>query len=373
MTPEARTFSFGRFSRPLARSISPSLFLSAAVIVPALAFAPAAIAQTITPGTPTVVGGAPINTTTFGISLSPDGKTAWVANYADTTSAGQVTLIDVATQTVGASIPVGEGPAEIAFSPYQAFVTNLYDSTLTEISLRTLTPKLTVNLGGVPLQFPFGVSYDRGALLVTTQGDEGFVPQLTTPDLSTKFTFSIPGQTGIPTATLDNAGHYPKRFLVPVFVTTNGGASGYPQLDVVDPDHFKIEATVALPSSGASPTQVVVSPGGEFAFVSLFDSSGGNGGVWIVNLKTLTTVKVVETGDTANYGEALSADGNYLLVAGFLQDQLALIDTKTKLVDNIIPTGDFPNGIAITADGSEAFFTNQGDGTVSVVTFSPSL
>jgi YVTN family beta-propeller protein len=370
MTPEARTvsFSFGRVSRPFARSLA----LSAAVIVPALALAPSAIAQAITP---TVVNTIPVNTTTFGATLSPDGKSVWVANYADTTSPGQVTLIDVASQTVGTSVAVGEGPAEIAFSPYQAFVTNLYDSTLSEISLNTLTVKNTVSLSSnsYPLQFPFGVSYNRGAVLVTNQGDYGFVPQLVTPPLTAKFTFTIPGQTGIPAATLDTAGTYPKRFLVPVFVTTNGGASGYPQLDVVDPDHFKIEASVALPSSGASPTQVVVSPGGEFAFVSLFDSSGGNGGVWVVNLKTLSTVKVIETGDAANYGEALSPDGHYLLVAGFLQDQLALINANTRLVDNIIPTGDFPNGIAITQDGSEAFFTNQGDGTVGVVTFSPSL
>ena len=368
MTPEARTvsFSFGHVARPLARPLA----LSAAVIVPALALAPAAMAQTITP---TVVNTIPVNTTTFGATLSPDGKSVWVANYANTTSPGQVSIIDVATQTVGTSILVGEGPAEITFGPFQVFVTNLYDSTLSEIDPTTLTTKLTVDLGGVPLQFPFGVAYDRGAVLVTTQGDEGSVPQLTTPTLATKFTFSIPGQTGIPAATSSTSAFYPKRFVVPVFVTTNGGASGFPQLDIVDPDHFKIEATIALPSSGASPTQVVISPGGEFAFVSLFDSSGGNGGVWIVNLKTLTTDRVVETGDTANYGEALSPDGDYLLVAGFLQNQLALIDTHKKIVDNIIATGDFPNGIAITQDGSEAFFTNQGDGTVGVVTFSPSL
>ena len=364
MTPEARTvsFSFGRVSRSLA--------MSAAVIVPALAIAPSAMAQAITP---TVVNTIPVNTTTFGATLSNDGKSVWVANYANTTSPGQVSIIDVATQTVGTSIAVGEGPAEITFTPYQAFVTNLYDSTLSEIALNTLLVKDTADLSSTPLQFPFGVSYDRGVLLVTNQGDLGSVPQLGTPSLATKFVYSIPGQTGIPAATTDTAPYFAKRFVVPVFVTTNGGASGYPQLDIVDPDHLKIQATIALPSSGASPTQVVLSPGGEFAFVSLFDSSGGNGGVWIVNLKTLTTDRVVVTGDTANYGEALSADGNYLLVAGFLQDQIALIDTHKKIVDNVIATGDFPNAIAITKDGSEAFFTNQGDGTVGVVTFAPSL
>jgi YVTN family beta-propeller protein len=364
MTPEARTvsLSFGRVSRSLA--------MSAAVLVPALALVPSAMAQAITP---TVVNTIPVNTVTFGATLSPDGKSVWVANYANTTSPGQVSIIDVATQTVGASIPVGEGPAEITFAPYQAFVTNLYDSTMSEIALNTLAVKDTVNLSSTPLQFPFGVSYSKGAVLVTTQGDLGSVPQLTMPSLATKFTFSIPGQTGIPAATSQTTEYYSNRFVVPVFVTTNGGGSGYPQLDIVDPTHFKIEATIALPSSGASPTQVVLSPGGEFAFVSLFDSSGGDGGVWVVNLKTLTTDKVILTGDTANYGEAISPDGSYVLVAGFLQDQIALIDAKKKIVDNIIATGDFPNAIAITQDGSEAFFTNQGDGTVGVVTFAPSL
>ncbi len=363
MSLEARTtsFSFGRVSRSLA--------LSATALVPTLALTGAATAQTITP---TVVNTIPVNATTFGATLSPDGKSVWVANYADTTSPGQVSIIDVATQSVGTSIPVGEGPAEIAFGNWQVYVTNLYDSTLSEIDPKNLAVKRTIDLTPTPLQFPFGVAFDRGAVLVTTLGADGFVPQLTSSALTTKFTFSIPGESGIPVATPDNAEYFPKRFLVPVFVTTDG-ATGYPQLDVVDPDHFKVQASVSLPSSGASATQVVVSPGGEYAFVSLFDSSGGNGGVWVVNLKTLTTDKVIETGDTANYGEALSADGKYLLVAGFLQDQLALIDTHKKVVDNIIPTGDFPNAIAITQDGSEAFFTNQGDGTVGVVTFAPSL
>ena len=60
------------------------------------------------PGTPIKVGHGP-----DGIAITPDGKTAYVANYYSDT----VTPILTATNTTERSIKVGRGPGPIAITP----------------------------------------------------------------------------------------------------------------------------------------------------------------------------------------------------------------------------------------------------------------
>jgi DNA-binding beta-propeller fold protein YncE len=87
----------------------------------------------------------------------------------------------------------------------------------------------------------------------------------------------------------------------------------------------------------------------------------------------LKTKKVINTGDPSNYGEAMSADGTYMLVAGYSKNQVALIYTASNSVDNVIQGGEQPNAIVLASDDSQAFVTNQTNGTVTVISFSPHL
>src|ERR1700712_1816076 len=79
---------------------------------------------TDTAGTPIPVGNNP-----EGIAITPDGKTAYVTIKGD----GTVTPIDVATEMPGTPIPVGNRPSEIAITPdgSTAYVTNQDDDTVT--------------------------------------------------------------------------------------------------------------------------------------------------------------------------------------------------------------------------------------------------
>ena len=63
---------------------------------------------TNTPGTPIPVGNFP-----FGVAVTPDGATAYVANL----SSNSVTPITVATNTAGTAIPVGTTPSALAITP----------------------------------------------------------------------------------------------------------------------------------------------------------------------------------------------------------------------------------------------------------------
>ncbi|AXC13235.1 Antifreeze protein [Acidisarcina polymorpha] len=312
----------------------------------------------------------------FGATLSPDAKSIWVAGYNGTTNPGFVSLVDIESQAVTSKIGVGAGPADIAFSAPggRAFVTNRYGASVSMVQVSPLVLKQTLDLSHVPLQLPFGIVDANSHILITTMGNDGLVADVASSSpLTIHGSIAIPGQSGRPATLPANGTYYPGKVAIPVFVSTSNQGTGYPSLVIVDPTQDSIVARVSLTSSGAAPEAVVVSPDGKYAYVSLFDSTGAAGGVWVVSLENLSTKTVIITCDAANYGEAMSADGKYLLVAGFLENQVALIDTETDSVDTIIKGGHNPNAIALTKDNSEAFFTNQGDGTVTVVSFVPSL
>jgi DNA-binding beta-propeller fold protein YncE len=312
--------------------------------------------------------------TVSGVTLSPDGKTVWVAAYNSAVTPGFVSKVDVSTHGVVSSTTVGTKPVDVAFSLHnRAWVTNQLDSTLSQVDVDSGKLQSNIAIGAAGSQFPTGAAFSGNHLLVSTAGKDNTVPVYTTGSpfiLQNKL--PVFGQTGRSSTVPASATYFPNKVLVPVFVKT-GDNSGYPSLDVIDAGKASIIASVSLPSSGAVPQTVVVTPDGHFAYVSLDDASGGAGGVWVVNLQTLRTRKVIVTGDPSNFGEAMAGDGRYLLVTGASKNQVALVFTASNSVDNIIQGGQQPTGIALKSDDSEAFVTNKADGTVTVISFSPHL
>jgi YVTN family beta-propeller protein len=77
--------------------------------------------------------------------VSPDGKVAYVTNYATTT----VTPIDVATNTAGKAIEVGGAPYGVAFTPDSktAFVVVRRDSAFVPIDVATGKAGAPIQIG----------------------------------------------------------------------------------------------------------------------------------------------------------------------------------------------------------------------------------
>jgi DNA-binding beta-propeller fold protein YncE len=391
MTPEVRTalcptansaFSFDRVTRAIA--------LSAAVVLPALALAPSAMAQI----TPTVTNTIPFFTapatgSVFAEAISADGSTLYVTNQSSGSTAGALSTLDISTGTIGAvSGTVGGFPLGLAFNhpASRAYVTNLNDSTVSVLGLSKLATQQTLDVSG-NAALPYSVVYDGGHILISSIGGSNIVPEYgwQTP-LALFKNIPIPGSTAKAAVVPENpayasgngnptARNLGNKIAIPVFYpSTTSISGGVPRLFFVNPTTGTLFLTLSLEGSTASPEDVVISPDGHYAYVSLFDTLGGTGGgVWVVNLHTLETVTVIPTEDFANYGEALSADGKYLLVTGFSDGEVALIDTTALTLDYIIQVGNNPFDVAVTADGSTAFVTNESDGTVSQIAFSPNL
>ena len=63
--------------------------------------------------TDTVIATIPVGLSPFGVAVSPDGSKVYVAN----TGANTLSVIDTATNTVSATVPVGFGPRGVAVKP----------------------------------------------------------------------------------------------------------------------------------------------------------------------------------------------------------------------------------------------------------------
>lgn len=100
-----------------------------------------------------------------GITLSPDGSTAYVANLAGNT----VSVINTATHAV-TTVTVGAGPSMVAVSPdgTTAYVTNQNSGTLSVIDTATDTVITTVPVGTNPVGVAF--SPNGGIAYVTNVG-----------------------------------------------------------------------------------------------------------------------------------------------------------------------------------------------------------
>jgi YVTN family beta-propeller protein len=104
----------------------------------------------VTPiNTATNTAGNPIRTgrNPIGIAITPDGKTAYVASLF-----GTVTPINTATNRPGNPIHVGGGPGFIAITPdgKTAYVVNQYSFTVTPINTATNRPGKPIKVAATP-------------------------------------------------------------------------------------------------------------------------------------------------------------------------------------------------------------------------------
>ena len=90
---------------------------------------------------------------------------------------------------------------------------------------------------------------------------------------------------------------------------------------------------------------------GEKSTVGVF--SVGAGGI------TRTGSVGLQAGDFP-WGMALSPNGRYAYVAGFVGNSLSVVDTRTRQRVGRVDTGEFPYTVAVSPDGTRAYVTNWG-------------
>src|SRR5437899_6572939 len=168
------------------------LFLIVSWCVPAAAQCDAYVAQNASNSTWVIntitnmpVAVIPVQFSPFGVAISPNGKFAYVTNtgaVCDLCSFSQppsVSVIDTATYSVVATIPVGQYPAGVAITPNGAFayVANFNSNNVSVIDTATNTVTATVTVGTNPL----GVAITpNGAFAYVTNFASGTVSVIST-------------------------------------------------------------------------------------------------------------------------------------------------------------------------------------------------
>ena len=250
-----------------------------------------------------------------------------------------VSVIDIASNTVVATIPVGFGPSGVAVSPSgtRAYVTHSGGAAFVSvIDTSSNTVATTIGVGVQPLD-----------VAITPDGAFAYVANSLSNSVSV-----IDATTNTVVATIA-VSSYPNAIAIApngsrVYVTHLNG-----NVTVIETGSNTIAATIPLGGLGGSPTGVVVGPGGGRAFVA-----NGSGGLVVIDTATNSVVTRVALSGLANSVDVLP-DGKRVYVTAF-PSSVAVIDTATHFVIKTIGGLVSPQAVAVTPDGTRAYVTQSG-------------
>jgi YVTN family beta-propeller protein len=221
-------------TRPAASTPAPK-----APAPPAPAATPPGVAATIT------VGARPT-----GVTVTPDGKHAFALN--DAKGAGAVSVVDTAQNTAGVKIPVAAGTDRVVFTPDGrfAYVTNFADAGAISV----------VDIAGNKVTATFGVPAKPNGLAISPDGRHLYVAS-STPGVLTvidtagnKVTATIPVRKNPDGVALTADGRR-------AYVTNYGSDS----VSVIDTATNEVTGTVPVQNQ---PVKVAISPDGSRAYVT---------------------------------------------------------------------------------------------------------
>src|ERR1035437_1412094 len=224
--------------------------------------------------TNTVTGTIPVGANPYGVSVSPDGSKVYVANY---NTNGTVSVISTATNTVEATVPVGQLPQGVTVSPdgSKVYVANWNDNTVSIINSATNTVLATSFVG----HQPYGIyaSPDGTKVYVTNSNDYN----ISVINTSTNFVSAIIHTGTLPTAVCVS----PDSRKVYVVNQISGTVS------VIDTVTFTVTDSILV---NREPVAICVSPDG----TKLYVSKAGDSTVSVINTATNTVSAIIPVGNT---------------------------------------------------------------------------
>jgi YVTN family beta-propeller protein len=237
--------------------------------------------------------------------IAADSGTLLVLNKSD----NNVSLINVATKTVVATIPTGAGPHEVAVSPNGklAVVANYGTqqapgSSLTVIDVVGKKQLKTIDLG--EYRRPHGIEWLRGNEIVVT-------------------------------------------------------AEGNKALLIVDIDNGKVAAAVTTDQNVSH--MVVLARHSNKAFVANI----GSGSVTVIDLKTRKKITDIQTGAGAE-GIDISPDGKEVWVTNRAANTVSVIDVNTLKILATLESKDFPIRVKFAPGGKHVLVSNARSGDVAI-------
>jgi YVTN family beta-propeller protein len=257
--------------------------------------------------TNTVVATIPVGSEPFGVAVTSDGSKVYVSNFL----AQSVSVIDAATNTVVATVLVGFLPEGVAVTPDggMVYVANAGQNTVSVIDAATNTVIATIPVGTQPK----GVA-------VTPDGSKVYV------------------------------------------ANEDGNTQGGNTVSVINTATNTVVATIPV---GAEPFNVAVSPDGSKVYVTI----DGDNNVSVIDTATDAVVGTPIPVGTNPWGVAFTPDGGKVYVTNRVSNSVSVINTATNTVVATIPLGGpiGPIGVAVTPDSSKVYVAESVTNRVVII------
>jgi YVTN family beta-propeller protein len=277
--------------------------------------------------------------------------------YAPNFGSDTVSVISASTNTVVATIPVGEGPRRIAVTPNgsKAYVTNSASNDVSVINTSSHTVIATIPVGISPAGL--AVSPDGAKVYVAVPGAIWII-DTTTDTVATTFAVvgGLPGSPFEPAFTPDGTQVWMSGSCINCIVIFS-----YPGNTFI--------GTVGGVIGNAERIRFL--PDGSAAFVS--NGCGSCGNLQKISTSTNAVVANYSFGGGIGNSLAIAPDGSTVYAGTQAGNQVLRFDPASVSVTGSLPTGDPPEGLAITPDGSTLYVAVAGAANQVLVVDRPSL
>lgn len=281
--------------------------------------------------TNTVITTIPAGLGILNLSITPDGKTAYLLDTAN----NNVIPFDLATYTLGTPISAPSFPVDIAITPNgtTAYIANQSNGEITPINIATNTVQPPIVLPG---QRPFSVA-------ITPDGTRLYVADQTNGDVFL-----------IDTATNTSLGLVFSGLFFPVdMAITPDGTKGYlieRGGGIVDSFDVATNTILTTIPVGSSPFGMAITPDGTKGYVA----NNGSDNVTVIDIATDTIIGgPISVGDGPIFPQA-TPDSRFVYVPNLNTNTVSVIETATGTVVATIVVGTNPRAVAITPDQAPA-------------------
>jgi YVTN family beta-propeller protein len=295
---------------------------------------------------------------------------------------GNVSVISVTTDTVIATVPVGNYPLSLAFDPLNGdvYVSNYGSNSVSVISAYNNTVVATLAVG----QFPAQVAFDPsdGEVYVASDGPgypagsgpaaSGALSVISSSTNAVVANVSVAGAAGPEVLAFDSAND-------DVYLANNGYSPG----NIVSVISGPTNSVVATPLVGADPNAIAFNPSNGDVYVGRidtnFNSNGSNipGDLLVISGSTNTVIANVTLAGEPVTIAVDPASGNVYVatVPNDAQMQpfsngtgtVSVVSESTNTVMTNLTVGDYPISIAVDSSNGDIYVANLGSDTVSVI------
>lgn len=285
------------------------------------------------------------------VAITPDGARAYISN----TGSDSLSVIDTATDTVVATIPVGDSPGALAVTPDGQRIYVVLAGGAVQVIDRALDAVVTT----------MTVPGSGGGIAITPDGARAYVASgpISVIDTATNTVVDsfFPEAGSVTGVALSPDG-------LRAYFATNGndvfGSGG--GVAVVDTSTNATIRTIVL---GALPGHIALAPDGSRAYVGIQAVWVNTGygaafipgrSVAVIDTTTHTAVASIDLGaagaawtlQNTAAGIAVTPDRSDVYVSVPRISAVAVINTSTNVVRQLIPVAAGPNGLAIVPDGA---------------------